>query len=70
MLLRFGAACGKIYTHTNEEAGREMHTVTARELLNLIDWLRKQGFEDNKIVECLESVEGRKKIIAADETAE
>ena len=47
-----------------------MHAVTARELLNLIDWLRKQGFEDNRIVECLESVEGKKKIIAADETAE
>ena len=47
-----------------------MQTVSAKELLNLIDWLRKQGFEDDKIVECLESVEGRKKIIAADETAE
>ena len=44
--------------------------MTARELLNLIDWLRKQGFEDDKIVECLESVEGRKKIITADDAAE
>lgn len=42
--------------------------MSARELLNLIDWLRKQGFEDEKIIECLESVEGRKKILSADET--
>lgn len=40
--------------------------MSAKELLNLIDWLRKQGFEDDKIVECLESVEGRKKILTAD----
>ena len=49
---------------------KEVKDVTARELLNLIDWLRKQGFENDKIVECLESVEGKKKIITADETAE
>lgn len=41
--------------------------MTAKELLNLIDWLRKQGFENDKIVECLESVEGREKILGADE---
>lgn len=41
--------------------------MTAKELLNLIDWLRKQGFENDKIVECLESVEGREKILCADE---
>jgi len=34
--------------------------MTARELLNLIDWLRDQGFSNEKIVECLEAVEGRK----------
>ena len=33
--------------------------MTARELLNLIDWLRAQGVGDDKRVECLESVEGR-----------
>ena len=44
--------------------------VTAKELLNLIDWLRKQGFDNEKIRECLESVEGRKKILSADETSE
>ncbi|MEH2933357.1 hypothetical protein [Acutalibacter sp. JLR.KK004] len=41
--------------------------MTAKELLNLIDWLRKQGFKNDKIVECLESVEGREKILVADE---
>ena len=41
--------------------------MTAKELLNLIDWLRGQGFDDDKIVECLESVEGRKKILSAGE---
>ena len=44
--------------------------MTARGLLNLIDWLRKQGFEDDKIIECLESVEGRKKNIAVADAAE
>lgn len=44
--------------------------MTAKELLNLIDWLRQQGFEDDKIVECLESVEGRKKILTVDEGQE
>lgn len=44
--------------------------MTAKELLNLIDWLRKQGFEDDRIVECLEAVEGRKKIIRAEEGGE
>lgn len=37
--------------------------MTARELLNLIDWLRAQGMGDDKIIECLESVEGRKIIL-------
>ena len=44
--------------------------MSAKELLNLIDWLRKQGFEDDKIVECLESVEGRKKILTAGDDQE
>ncbi len=34
--------------------------MTAKELLNLIDWLRAQGFSNEKIIECLETVEGRK----------
>lgn len=37
-----------------------MKQMTAREMLNLIDWLRAQGFDNDKIVECLEATEGRK----------
>ena len=39
--------------------------MTAREGLNLIDWLRAQGMDNDKIVECLETVEGRKIILPA-----
>lgn len=39
--------------------------MTARELLNLIDWLRAQGFSNEKIIECLESVEGKKNLAEA-----
>ncbi len=44
--------------------------MTAKEALNLIDWLRKQGFDNDKIVECLESVEGRTRITFAEESKE
>lgn len=37
-----------------------MEQMTAREILNLIDWLRKQGFDNDKIVECIEAIEGKK----------
>ncbi len=33
--------------------------MTAKEVINLIDWLRKQGFDNDKIIECIESVEGK-----------
>lgn len=38
-----------------------LQRMTAREILNLIDWLRAQGFSDEKVVECIEATEGRKK---------
>lgn len=38
-----------------------MEQMTAREILNLIDWLREQGFNNDKIVECIEAIEGKKK---------
>lgn len=38
-----------------------MNEMTAREILNLIDWLRTQGFDNEKIVECIEAIEGKKK---------
>lgn len=36
--------------------------MTAKEVLNLIDWLRANGFSDEKIIECIEAVEGKKNI--------
>lgn len=37
-----------------------MENMTAKEILNLIDWLRAQGFDNDKIVECIETIEGKK----------
>ncbi len=37
-----------------------MEEMTGKEILNLIDWLKKQGFDNDKIVECIEAVEGKK----------
>ena len=34
--------------------------MTAKEILNLIDWLREQGFDNDKIVDCIECIEGKK----------
>lgn len=38
-----------------------MEHITAREIINLVDWLRTQGFDNDKIVECIEAIEGKKK---------
>ena len=35
--------------------------MTAAEEWNLIDWLREQGFDNERIVDCIETVEGKKK---------
>lgn len=35
--------------------------MTAREVLNLIEWLKKKNFSSDDIVDCIESVEGKKK---------
>ena len=35
--------------------------MTAKEVLNLIDWLRAQGFDNDKIVDCIEAVDGKQK---------
>ena len=39
---------------------RAMEGMTGKEILNLIDWLKNQGFDNDKIVECIEAVEGKK----------
>ena len=44
--------------------------MTAKEIINLIDWLRAQGFDNDKIVECIESVEGKQKIEIENEDAQ
>lgn len=33
----------------------------AHEVLNLTFWLREQGFDNDKVVECIEAVEGKRK---------
>ncbi len=38
-----------------------MNEMTAKEILNLIDWLRAQGFDNDKVVECIEYTEGKRK---------
>lgn len=39
---------------------QEETKMTAKEILNLIDWLRAQGFDNDKVVEYIEAVEGKK----------
>ena len=38
-----------------------MEFMTAKEILNLIDWLRAQGFDNDKVIECIEYTEGKQK---------
>lgn len=38
-----------------------MKKMTAKEILNLIDWLRAEGFDNDKIIDCIEAVEGKEK---------
>ena len=37
-----------------------MNPMTAREILNLIEWLKAQGFDNDKVGECIEAIEGKK----------
>ena len=43
----------------NSQKGGRMEQMTAKEILNLIDWLRAQGFDNDKVVECIEAIEGK-----------
>lgn len=38
-----------------------LKAMTAREVLNLIEWLKDRNFTSDDIVDCIESVEGKKK---------
>ena len=40
-----------------------MRKMTAKEILNLIDWLQAQGFNNDKIIDCIETVEGKEKAV-------
>ncbi|MCI8646325.1 MAG: hypothetical protein HFE76_05865 [Firmicutes bacterium] len=39
----------------------EVMKMTAKEILNLGDWLRAEGYSGDKIIECIKVVKGRKK---------
>ena len=38
-----------------------LKAMTAREVFNLIEWLKSKNFTSDEIVDCIESVEGKKK---------
>ena len=38
-----------------------LKAMTAREVLNLIEWLKSKNFTSDEIVYCIESVEGKRK---------
>ncbi len=38
-----------------------LKAMTAREVLNLIEWLKSKNFTSDDIVDCIESVEGKGK---------
>ncbi len=38
-----------------------LNAMTAREVLNLIEWLKSKNFTSDDIVDCIEFVEGKKK---------
>jgi len=38
-----------------------LKAMTAREVLNLIEWLKEKNFSSDDIVDCIETVEGKKK---------
>lgn len=50
-----------IITSKEKKKGGNMEQMTAKEILNLIDWLRAQGFDNDKVVECIEAIEGKEK---------
>ena len=38
-----------------------LKAMTAREVLNLLEWLKSKNFSSDDIVDCIEAVEGKKK---------
>lgn len=42
---------------TRKGERRAMNEMTSKEVVNLIDWLKKQGLDAEKILECIEYIE-------------
>ncbi len=38
-----------------------LKAMTAREILNLIEWLKARNFTSDDIIDCIETIEGKKK---------
>lgn len=51
---------GKNLTDRKEKNMEVMKTMTAKEILNLIEWLKSKNFTSDDIVDCIESIEGKK----------
>ncbi|MEZ3435925.1 MAG: hypothetical protein K1W34_15155 [Lachnospiraceae bacterium] len=47
-----------------------LKAMTAREVLNLIEWLKSKNFSSDDIVDCIESIEGKGKIKRKDKEEE
>ena len=39
-----------------------LKAMTAREILNLIEWLKARNFTSDDIIDCIETIEGKKRI--------
>lgn len=46
---------------TSYERREDMEEMTANQTLRLIEWLKANGFDDSKIVECLEFINSTNK---------
>lgn len=47
----------KPYKYWASRERRIMNEMTSKEVVNLIDWLKKQGLDAEKILECIEYIE-------------
>lgn len=54
-------AAGKSDERKGDWKMEVLKAMTAREVLNLIEWLKSKNFTNDDIVDCIESVEGKKK---------
>lgn len=45
-----------------------MKAMTAREVLNLIEWLKEKNFSSDDIVDCIETIEGKRNVSESEKT--